>query len=178
MSNTPQDAEVLKGELQGLFRYIQRVRQEIAAISNPADEDFQFETMSEQLDAIVKATDEATHTIMQAMEESESIIGKVQAAVKDPGSKELLLQLTDNINKVFEACSFQDITGQRIGKVAKSITYVEDRVNALTDVWGREEIAKTEVEKTEKTEDEKLLHGPALDSQRSISQDEIDALFD
>ena len=63
-------------------------------------------------------------------------------------------------------------------KVARSLTYVEDRVAALTELWGREEIEKVEIKGEEKTEDEKLLHGPALDPERSISQDEIDALFD
>jgi len=172
------DSEVLKSELKGLFHYVQRVRQEIAAISHPSDEDHQFETMSEQLEAIVKATDEATHRIMTAMEENEKIINEIQGKVKDPAVKEGLLKMVGNINTVFEACSFQDITGQRVGKVAKSLTYVEDRVNSITEIWGRDEIEKTEVAAEEKTADEKLLGGPALDPQRAISQDEIDSLFD
>lgn len=58
------------------------------------------------------------------------------------------------------------------------MTYVEDRVNALIEVWGKDEIDKIEVKPDkEKTEDEKLLHGPALEGE-GISQDEIDKLFD
>jgi len=60
----------------------------------------------------------------------------------------------------------------------KSVTYVEDRVNALIEVWGKAKIYKIEVKPNkEKTEDEKLLHGPALEGE-GISQDEIDKLFD
>ena len=57
----------------------------------------------------------------------------------------VLSQISQNGADVFEACSFQDITGQRITKVVKSVTYVEDRVNALIEFWGKDEIDKIEV---------------------------------
>ena len=58
------------------------------------------------------------------------------------------------------------------------MTYVEDRVNALISVWGKDEIDSIEGKaETEKTEDEKLLKGPALEGE-GITQDEIDKLFD
>ncbi|MBT7248662.1 MAG: hypothetical protein HN877_05545 [Rhodospirillaceae bacterium] len=119
------EQEYLKDELSGLLRYIQRVRTEIAAISRPADEDFKFESMGEQLDAIVKATETATNTIMAAMERNDDIIEKIRAKTKSKKLQELCDQLIENDNEVFEACSFQDITGQRVNKVVKSITYVE-----------------------------------------------------
>ncbi|MBM3733544.1 MAG: protein phosphatase CheZ [Acidimicrobiia bacterium] len=161
------DAEikVLKSELTGLFHYIQRVRQEIAALYKPADDEHRFASMSEQLDAIVKATADATNTIMSAMEENEQIVAEVKKAI------------ADNAAAVFEACSFQDITGQRIGKVAKSLGYVEKHVNVLIDTWGRGEVEKTEVKPDqEKTVDEQLLHGPQLEG-KGVTQDEIDKLF-
>ncbi len=64
------EAEALKHELIGLFHYIRRVRQEIAAIYRPADDDNHFDSMADQLDAIVGATEEATDTIMEAMEKT------------------------------------------------------------------------------------------------------------
>ncbi len=79
---------------------------------------------------------------------------------------------------VFEACSFQDITGQRVSKVVKSVTYVEERINALIKIWGKAELEKVDVEpEREKTADEKLMHGPQLAGE-GISQDEIGKLFD
>ena len=173
---TPPDFSILKKELSGLFQYIQRVRQEIAAISRPADHDYRFKSMGEQLDAIVKATEAATETIMECMEESTALLQKL----KDADSEQVAIidELLNNTNKVIEACSFQDITGQRISKVVKSVTYVEDRVDALSEVWGRKELEKVVVKNhQEKTEDEKLLHGPQ-DPEKAISQAEIDALFD
>ena len=79
---------------------------------------------------------------------------------------------------MFEGCSFQDITGQRITKDIKSVTYVEDRVNSLIEVWGKDEIDRIQVNPdVEKTDDDKLLHGPALEGE-GITQDEIDKFFD
>ncbi|MBM3582492.1 MAG: hypothetical protein FJX37_11100, partial [Alphaproteobacteria bacterium] len=131
------DAEikVLKSELTGLFHYIQRVRQEIAALYKPADDEHRFASMSEQLDAIVKATADATNTIMSAMEENEQIVAEVKKAIADKALAAKLDKIADNAAAVFEACSFQDITGQRIGKVAKSLGYVEKHVNVLIDTW-------------------------------------------
>ncbi len=173
------ESDVLKKELSGLFLYIQRVRKEIAAISRPADEDVGFESMGDQLDAIVKATEEATNTIMAAMEKNSVAIAALKKTITEPEQLALLDDLENNGQAVFQACSFQDITGQRVSKVVKSVTYVEEKVNALVDVWGKAELEKVEVEVAEeKTDDEKLLHGPALDGEESFSQSEIDALFD
>lgn len=172
------EADVLKQELLGLFKYLKRVRQEIAAINRPADEEMHFDSMSDQLDAIVKATEEATDTIMGCMEKNDEIVDELRKSLTDKDQLALLDRISGNGADVFEACSFQDITGQRITKVVKSVTYVEDRVNALINVWGKDEIDRIEVKAdVEKTDDEKLLRGPALKGE-GITQDEIDKLFD
>ena len=167
----------LKSELTGLFRYLERVREEIAAISRPADEDFHFESMGEQLDAIVKATEKATNTIMEATEKSIAAVDELRKTVSDPAQIALLDEIVGDGNDILEACSFQDITGQRVSKVVKSVTYVEERINALIDVWGKDEVAGVEVEGKEKTEDEKLLAGPQMEG-KGLDQAAIDALFD
>lgn len=172
------ETETLRNELMGLLKYINRVRLEIANISRPADEEHHFETMSDQLDAVIKATDDASNTIMACAESNEDVLTELRATLTDPKQAALLDKLSANDMEIIQACSFQDLTSQRVTKVARSITYVEDRVSALTEVWGREELEKIEVKGSDKSADEKLLNGPALDPQKSISQDEIDALFD
>jgi len=169
--------QALKGELIGLFQYIKRVRQEIAAINQGADEDHNFEGMGEQLDAIVKATENATNTIMAAMEKNDKAVAKLKGMISDPEQTALLDQINENDQSVYEACSFQDITGQRVSKVVKSVTFVEDRVNALIELWGKDEVKKEQVEREEKTADEKLLSGPQLEG-KGLDQAAIDALFD
>jgi chemotaxis protein CheZ len=134
--------------------------------------------MGDQLDAIVQATEKATNTIMNAMEQNDDAVAKLREGITDPDQLALLDKIKNSSNDVFEACSFQDITGQRVNKVVKSITYVEERVNALVDIWGKDELDKVEVTGKEKTEDEKLLDGPQLEGGTGLSQDDIDALFD
>ncbi len=171
------EAEKLKQELKGLFLYLERVREEIAAISRPADEDLQFGSMGEQLDAIVQATEKATNTIMESTENSLNAVDTLREGLADPAQVALLDQIAGDGNEILEACSFQDITGQRVSKVVKSVTYVEERVNALIEVWGKDEVANVDVEGDEKTEDEKLLAGPQLEG-AGLDQSAIDALFD
>ncbi len=77
-----------------------------------------------------------------------------------------------------EACSFQDLTGQRINKIVGSMKFVEERVNVMADLCGREEVqALTDQwELPQQVDDGVALDGP----QRAgvgISQDEIDQLF-
>ena len=168
----------LKQEFDALWRYTQRVRQEIAAIDRPADEDHHFESTGNQLDAIVKATEEATNTIMECMESNEDAIGKLRKRVSDPGQIALLDQIATNGSEVFNACSFQDITGQRVNKVVKSMTYVEDRVSALVELWGEEQLSEVAVPvDREKAPDGEILSGPQLNG-KGLSQNDIDKLFD
>ncbi|MFT5539698.1 MAG: chemotaxis protein CheZ [Alphaproteobacteria bacterium] len=70
--------------------------------------------MGDQMDAIVKATETATTTIMEAMENSESAVDKLREQLEDADQIALLDKITDSANNVYEACSFQDITGQRV----------------------------------------------------------------
>lgn len=176
--NQDLDTETLKRELLGLFNYIQRVKEEIAAISHPADEDHNFDNMSEQLTAIVKATEKATNKIMESVEQSNESIVALRGLVKDNKKALKLLDKIDaNGQDIFEACSFQDITGQRVNKITKSLIYVEQRVNAIVSIWGEGALDSVVVAAIEKSEDEKLLNGPQLEG-KGLSQSEIDALFD
>jgi chemotaxis protein CheZ len=115
---------------------------------------------------------------MGCMEKNDDVVTKLRETITNADQLVLLDQTNANGADAFEACSVQDITGQRISKVVKSVTYVEDWVNALIEVWGKDEIDKIEFKPDKKkTEDEKLLHGPALEGE-GISQDDIDKLFD
>jgi chemotaxis protein CheZ len=172
------DFEILEKNLKSLFSYIQRVRKEIAALNRDADGVDKFATMGEQLDAIVESTQDATDVIMDSLEKNGEAVGKLKEVITDKDQIALLDQFANNNNAVFEACAFQDLTGQRVTKIIKSVTYVEDRVNTLMEIWGKKELEKIKIESDiELTEDEKLLHGPQLKAD-AISQDEIDKLFD
>ena len=170
---TKEELELLQAEILNLFNYIQRVRKEVAAITRSDEGNGRFDNMSDQLDAIVKATEEATNSI----EQNTDTIDKIREKTDNPEILALLDELENNSSNIFEACTFQDITGQRVTKIARSVTYVESRVNTLIQIFGKEHIESVEIEDEDKTEDEQLLQGPQLQGE-GVTQDEIDKLFD
>ncbi len=168
----------LKKELTGLFHYIQRVRSEIAAIHHPAEEDHHFEKMGDQLDAIVEATEKATDTIMSTVESNEALLGEVRAGLGDDGLIAKIDEVSANNMGLFEACSFQDITGQRIGKVVEELKFMNDKLASMVDIWGPEALSKEPLlGKADDTPEGEVLEGPALEG-KGVSQDDIDKLFD
>ena len=92
-------------------------------------------------------------------------------------------KVTNAVTQVYEACNFQDITGQRITKVVKALKHIESKVDALVGAFG-EDIAKYKAAHPT-TEPKKehdpmsaayLLTGPQLPDNAS-KQDDIDALL-
>ena len=152
--------EILEVNLKALFQYIQRVRREIASLNQAADGVDKFETLGQQLDGIIEATSDASDTIMDAVEKSGEAVEQLATTLTEPDVMELLNRISDSNNRVFEACAFQDITGQRVTKIVKSVTYVEDRVSTLREIWGDKELNKVDVADEVLSEDEKLLNGP------------------
>jgi chemotaxis regulatin CheY-phosphate phosphatase CheZ len=124
-----------------------------------------------QMDAVVQATEQATNTIMTAAEE-------IMAA--DPTDGEAFkAYVNDACMRIFEACSFQDITGQRITKVLKTLQVVEQQIGKLQNAWGSEfgpAPKPAERELPPKAADGALLNGPALVGQ-AITQEQIDAML-
>ena len=170
------DTQRLSENLEALFRYVQRVRTEIASLNQSSDGEDKFATMGEQLDGVVEATKDASDSIMEAIEKNNDAVARLKGSIKDAALIDVLEDIENNNNTVFEACAFQDITGQRVSKIVKSVSYVEERVTALREIWGDDELDKVERVVVELTEDEKLLNGPQSKA-NAISQDEIDKLF-
>lgn len=182
---TAQDLLILKKELVGLFGHLQKIRKELAALNPPGAPDH-FGSMSEQLDEIVHATEGATNSIMESVEGIDNLMTEARTFCQGGKLGEIFDQVTDKVNTVFEACSFQDITGQRVTKVVNSLKFVEERINAIIFTWGRDELTKVVVEiKEDQDPDKKLLHGPQMPGQgvsqadvdKMLAQTEIDKLF-
>jgi chemotaxis protein CheZ len=158
-------------ELEGLAKYILSAKREIAALRPDDITSEHLPKAADELDAIVGSTEEATNGILQAMELLESLTDKMPAEVAE--------QVTNAVTQVYESCNFQDITGQRITKVVKTLKHIEDRVEKLVAAFG-DEIHKYREghprEEQQKTADEQLLNGPQLPDEAG-KQAEIDALL-
>ena len=163
------DTSVYK-EFLSLSDYITNARKEIASLQPGDLESTRIPRAGLELDAIVQQTEEATNTIMNA---AEDIMG---ADTEDPAAYQATVN--DAVMLIFEACSFQDITGQRITKVVETLAHIEQRVLELRNLLGvtEEDIEDAKAEAEPVTEDEALLSGPALEGE-GIDQGEVDALM-
>lgn len=120
---------------------------------------------TDELDAIVMATAEATGTIMDSCEAIQKSFEKIDPA--------LASALESEVTKIFEACSFQDITGQRITKVVKTLKKIDEKITALLAVLGSKAPGYDESDEEEETN---LLNGPQLPG-KGVNQDDIDKLL-
>ena len=172
------DARLFTG-VEDLSQYIQSAKAEIAALRPEQIRSDHIVPATDELDAVVSATEVATNTIMEAAETIEEVAERLDEELADA--------LSVATTKIYEACSFQDITGQRIGKVVGALKEIEVRVDAIVAAFdddgeraeqarqrAADHAAQRDVESVEQGE---LMHGPQLPDQ-AINQDDIDALFD
>ena len=167
----------LKHDLLKMFGYMNGMRRELAHLEGEGVAN--FTSMADTLDAIVESTETAGNAILESMEAIESTNGKLRG-LSDAKVTVFCDEISDSANKVFEACAFQDLTGQRISRIVKSLQFVEEHVNALVRMWGRDELAELaeelNLEKDPTDTDQALLNGPQR-CNAAISQDDIDKLF-
>ena len=162
-------------DLRELVQFIHQAKTEIASIRPDEIKSRHLLVASDELDAIVSATEDATNEIMEAAEAMESIAGELSTAHQDV--------LSEAVTRIYQACSFQDITGQRISKVVGALKHIEAKVESMLTLLGGKEAAYVRISNAieqdagpEEDADAKLLNGPQLPG-NATSQDEIDALF-
>jgi chemotaxis protein CheZ len=118
-----------------------------------------------ELEAVVQATEAAADTIMEA---AEAIQTWLDTGSQDPAS---IAALNDRVATIFQACSFQDLTGQRIRRAIKQLQQVETMLEGLMPGGAVPEGPKLEVVGHAPTVAEPALAGPDL------AQAEIDRLL-
>ncbi|KAA0676441.1 protein phosphatase CheZ [Roseomonas genomospecies 6] len=168
--------EVLRRELMEMAASIEQARREVAALRPPDGGGDKITSATNELDAIVISTERASFEILNAAERLMDLSGKLKAEGADPG---LCSEIEGEVTNIFTACSFQDLTGQRTSKVVNALRYIEQRVNAMINIWGIEKLAGIQVaqENTDTRPDAHLLNGPQLDG-LGVSQADVDSMFD
>jgi chemotaxis protein CheZ len=78
-----------------------------------------------ELEAVVQATETAANTIMEA---AEAISDWLREGSRDPDALEAVAA---RVNTIFEACTFQDVTGQRIRRAIQHLQQVETMLDDL-----------------------------------------------
>lgn len=128
------EAVQMRGDLMEMAEAISRTRAEISAIHAPDQDQTRLGVASEALDAIVRATEQATSDILGAAEE-------VQEAAWTLRERGVETEICDGLDRhatqIYTACSFQDLTAQRTGRVVNTLRYLEERIASMIAIWGK-----------------------------------------
>jgi chemotaxis protein CheZ len=174
------EAAKLKGELDLIQDAINKTKQEIATVHVTGFEGPEMARVTNELDAIVGGTESATETILGSAEEIDQMVQTLMARLKDEQNQALASDIQDRVIKIFEACNFQDLTGQRITKVVATLKFIETHIVRMMEIWGGLDAFKDIQAEAiaEREDDARLLNGPKLDGEGGhASQDDIDSLF-
>ena len=118
----------LLGEVEALGRTIATAKAEIAALHVDDITASHIPFATDELDAIVAHTASATHAILESCETLDAVMEQLDG---EPAAR-----LLDATTRIYEACSFQDITGQRITKVVGTLKAIEAKVAQITSHFG------------------------------------------
>jgi chemotaxis protein CheZ len=175
-----EQCEKLKVELDLIHDAINRTKQEIAVLHGKSFSGDEMAKVTGELGAVVGGTEQATQHILEAAEAIDQSANAL-AKVPSPDQTRLLSEeIQERVISIFEACNFQDLTGQRISKVMNTMKFIEHHINVMMDIWGGVDAirAHTPPIADDRVGDARLLNGPKLDGDEGhASQDDIDAMF-
>jgi chemotaxis protein CheZ len=122
--------------------------------------------VASELATVIGDSEVATQKILAAAEDIDQAANDLSATLKTDFEHGLAQDIRERVIKIFEACNFQDVTGQRVAKVLATFAGLEQQIVRALDALTRSPAAPP-------------LHGPGLpDEPGHISQGEVDALFD
>jgi chemotaxis protein CheZ len=127
--------------------------------------------IAHELDAVVETAEQATQKILAAAEEIDQAANNLSAALTGKLEQGMAQDIRDLVVKIFEACNFQDLAGQRVAKVMATLNFIEDYVTRVLDEIKHAPLSRHR-------NGAQLLHGPRLDIDRGhASQHDVDAIF-
>ncbi len=163
-----------KQDIKELADYITVARDEIKSLKPNEINSVYLPVAHDELGAVVGATEHATLSIFEAVESIQDLVPRM-----DP---DMAATVADAVTRVYEACSFQDITGQRVSKVVKALQRIEVKVTDLLKTFGEDPGTRTAKNKASPIiidptgPDADLLKGPQM-LKESNTQAEIDAIL-
>ncbi len=158
-------------ELREIAEYITHAKDEIRNLGATDIKQNRLPDAGKELDAIVNATENATNIIM---EQAERIMSADKSETESFGTT-----VDDAVMQIFEACSFQDLTGQRISKIVETLEFIDRRIGRFSQVIGDQGDASElseEEQANERRKAELLLNGPQ-DAGLAIDQSDVDSIL-
>ncbi len=165
----------LKRELAALNDAVAHSMRELAALIGEGRER-RMAHAAGKLGAAVEGMEKATEKILKSTEVIDDSAKALAAAMKTDYERGLAQEIQEHVIKIYEACNFQDLSGQRIGNVIETLNMIEDRVEGMLDRH-KDRLGQTPTVKP--VAGTGLLNGPRLDGDSGhTSQRDIDVLFD
>jgi chemotaxis protein CheZ len=161
----------LMAEIEELARTVANARAEIAAIGADEITENHIPSATDELDAIVAHTATATDSILECCEAIDTVIARLT-----PEDAQIMQGV---VTRIYEACSFQDITGQRITKIVGTLKTIEAKMAHIMEVFqpGQVVAPKPDARREASVDDPaSLLNGPQL-AAAAMDQSDIDALL-
>jgi chemotaxis protein CheZ len=156
----------LLAEVEELGRTIASAKQEIAALGVDEITDSHIPSATDELDAIVAHTASATESILDVCEALDDVGAGLQGAPAE--------RLQDATTRIYEACSFQDITGQRISKIVATLKAIEGKVAHIVATFSPGGASLEDLPPP--PPEAALLNGPQLPA-HAMDQADIDRLL-
>ena len=176
-----EQCEKLKVELDLIHDAINRTKREIATLHGKSFDGQEMAKVNGELGAVVGGTEQATQQILEATEAIDNAATALSKNTSPDQQKLLSEEIQERVISIFEACNFQDLTGQRISKVMTTMKFIEKHIIEMMEIWGGVDAIKAHAPPVvdAREGDAKLLNGPKLDGDGGhASQNDIDALFD
>ena len=123
-----------------------------------------------ELGAVMQTTENAANTIMDACD-------YLRAATRKSAAN---LRIGQAIDAIYEACSFQDLTSQRVVKVRRTLDVIEQRICEVAAKLGVDTTGviapAPPVAIHDGNDDAWLLNGPAMPGE-GVGQGDVDKFF-
>ncbi len=158
----------LYDELDSLAKQIEAMRSDLSHMRSDELHSKGIPAATDELDAVVLETKKATDQILSSCEKIEKLAETSEGELQDT--------LVNCVTNIYEACGFQDITGQRITKVVRTLKAIENKVSEILKTLGHSMADAAPKAPAVPMGDAALLNGPQLAGKAS-SQDDIDALL-
>jgi chemotaxis protein CheZ len=171
----------LKVELDLIADAINRTKREIAVLHGKSFDGSEMGKVTGELGAVVGGTEQATQQILEAAESIDQSASALSKVTSPDQQKLLSEEIQERVVSIFEACNFQDLTGQRISKVMATMKFIENHIMVMMEIWGGVDAIRAHAPAIvdDREGDARLLNGPKLDGDVGhASQNDIDAMFD
>src|SRR6202011_3984898 len=131
-----EQCEKLKVELDLIHDAISRTKREMAVLHGKSFNGEEMAKVNGELGAVVGGTEEATQQILEAAEAIDNAATALAKVTSPDQQKILSEEIQERVVSIFEACNFQDLTGQRISKVMATMKFIEKHIYDMMEIWG------------------------------------------